>query len=292
MVSRGEGPHTCQNACMTPSLLRILIAFVLTLSLATPCHAVAPQPATVFIEELTSPELRQRIAGGATTILVPIGATEQNGPHMVLGKHNVRVRVLAARIAQALGNAVVAPVVAYVPEGSIQPPVAHMRFAGTISIPEPVFESLLEGAARSFRQHGFQDVVFLGDHGGYQRSLTRVANRLNQEWAKDSRYRIHALPQYFAAAQAPFHAQLKTKGFTTAEIGTHAGLADTALALAVDPALVRLDRLTDSPKAARMDGVNGDPRRATAQAGQWGVQAIVDASTAAIREAIPTRTAR
>ncbi len=278
---------------MTPCLLRVLSALILPLLLTTPAVAGGPAPAgTVFMEEMTSPELRQRIVSGTTTVLVPIGGTEQNGPHMVLGKHNVRVRVLAAQIADRLGNAVVAPVMAYVPEGSIQPPVAHMRFTGTISIAEPAFEGLLEGAARSFRQHGFQDVVFLGDHGGYQKNLARVANRLNQEWARDGHIRVHALPQYYAAAQAPFNDQLKAKGFTAAEIGTHAGLADTALALAVDPALVRRERLTQSPKAAEANGVSGDPRRATAEAGQWGTQAIVDASTAAIREAIRTRAVR
>jgi creatinine amidohydrolase/Fe(II)-dependent formamide hydrolase-like protein len=50
-----------------------------------------------------------------------------------------------------------------------------MRYPGTISIPESAFESLLEHAARSFRQHGLRDVVLLGDHGGYQKSLERVA---------------------------------------------------------------------------------------------------------------------
>ena len=49
----------------------------------------------VYLEEMTSPELRDRIAAGATTALVPIGGTEQSGPHIVLGKHNVRARVLA-----------------------------------------------------------------------------------------------------------------------------------------------------------------------------------------------------
>ncbi len=89
------------------------------------------------------PELRGRIATGATTILMPIGSTDQNGPHMVLGKHNGRARVLAGKIAQRLGNAVVAPVIAYVWQGSISPPAGHMRFPGTVSVPGAVFDSLL-----------------------------------------------------------------------------------------------------------------------------------------------------
>src|SRR6266436_9098101 len=95
---------------------------------------VAHAAETVFLEELTWTELRDQIRSGKTTIIVPIGGTEQNGPHMVLGKHNVRVKVLAEKIARALNNALVAPVIAYVPEGSVNPPSAHMRFPGTITV--------------------------------------------------------------------------------------------------------------------------------------------------------------
>jgi creatinine amidohydrolase/Fe(II)-dependent formamide hydrolase-like protein len=171
-------------------------ALLLALTLVSLAHADAR---SVQIEELTSPELRDRIAAGATTVLIPIGGTEQSGPHMVLGKHNVRARVLATAIAQRLGNALVAPVVAYVPEGSIHPPAAHMRFAGTISIPEAAFESMLEGAARSFKQHGFRHVFFLGDHGGYQKNEQRVAARLDREWARDPACRVYALLDYYHA---------------------------------------------------------------------------------------------
>src|ERR687889_349544 len=114
--------------------------------------ALAQDAKSVFLEELTWTELRDAIRAGTTTVIVPVGGTEQSGPHIVLGKHNVRVRVLAGRIAAGLGNVLVAPVVAYVPEGSVEPPAAHMRFAGTISIPERTFESLLEATARSFKQ--------------------------------------------------------------------------------------------------------------------------------------------
>ncbi len=287
----------CENARMITSALRLvrtpILGFMFALITAGTAHAAGHEPgSSVYIEELTSPELRQRIANGTTTILVPIGGTEQNGPHMVLGKHNVRVRALAGQIAAKLGNAVVAPVMAYVPEGNIQPPAAHMRFTGTISISESAFEAMLDGAARSFKQHGFRDIVFLGDHGGYQKNEGRVANRLNREWAQDGRFRVHALPEYYAAALTPFSTQLKAKGFAAAEIGTHAGLSDTALALAVDPGLVRTERMMKNTRATEADGVIGDPRRATAEIGQVGVQGIVEASVAAIHDAIRTRAAR
>src|SRR4029079_156861 len=160
-------------------------------------------PATVFLDDLTWTELRAEIAAGKTTIIVPIGGTEQNGPHMTLGKHNARVPALAQKIAQALGNALVAPTLAYVPEGGLNPPTAHMRFPGTITIPDATFETLVEYAARSFRLHGFRDIVLIGDHGGYQKSLKTVADRLDHEWASTP-VRVHAIEEYYAAATTLF----------------------------------------------------------------------------------------
>jgi creatinine amidohydrolase/Fe(II)-dependent formamide hydrolase-like protein len=272
----------------TRRALALLAAGALALAGAlAPARAVeagAAAAGTVYLEELTSPELAARIAHGATTVLVPIGGTEQNGPYMVLGKHNVRARALAGEIARRLGDAIVAPVIAYVPEGSIQPPAGHMRFAGTISVPEAAFEAVLEGAARSFRQAGFRQVVFLGDHGGYQAGEARVAARLNREWAKRPACRVHALAEYYRATQTSYVEALKARGFSAAQIGVHAGLADTALSLAVEPALVRGDalaRLHAAPGTA--EGVRGDPRGASAALGELGVQRIVESSVAAIR---------
>lgn len=235
----------------------------------------------VMLADLTSPELAARIAAGTTTVLVPVGGTEQSGPHLVLGKHNRRVEVLAARIAERLGNAVVAPVIAYVPEGAVNPPAGHMRYSGTISVPDAAFEGVLEGAARSLRQHGFRDVILLGDHGGYQKNLERVAVRLNREFATSAgnACRVVALTEYYRVTQTDYIQALKAHGATAAEIGEHAGLADTALALAVDPALVRAEALAN---AAGKPGVSGDPRRANAELGRLGSETIVDVSAAAI----------
>ena len=128
--------------------------------LAVTTCALAQTPAPIFIEDLTSPELKRAIDAGRTIVLVPIGGTEQNGPHMTLGKHNVRVRALAERIARTLGDALVAPVVAYVPEGGVAPPQAHMRFPGTITVPDAAFETTLEFAARSFASTGSATLSF------------------------------------------------------------------------------------------------------------------------------------
>jgi creatinine amidohydrolase/Fe(II)-dependent formamide hydrolase-like protein len=269
---------------MGRSTLRLfLVALV-----AASATALAQPPASVFLEDLTSPELAAAIRAGKTTILVPIGGTEQNGPHMVLGKHNVRAKVLAGKIAQELGNALVAPVIAYAPEGGVNPPTGHMRYPGTITVPADVYRKVLESAARSFRLAGFRHIVFLGDHGDYQKDNEIVARQLDREWASTP-VRVYAIVEYYRAATDGFAKTLKARGYSDAEIGLHAGLADTALALAVDPGLVRPEQQQFPPGTAALSGVSGDPRRATAALGKPGIDAIVAQSVAAIRAAVAHR---
>jgi creatinine amidohydrolase/Fe(II)-dependent formamide hydrolase-like protein len=246
--------------------------------------AIAQTPASVFIDDLTWTELRDGVAAGKTTIIVPIGGTEQNGPAMALGKHNVRAKILSERIARSLGNALVAPVIAYVPEGGVDPPTQHMRFPGTISIPAVTFEKTLEYAARSFRHAGFHDIVFLGDHGGYQKSERAVAARLNREWRTEVT-RVHAIEEYYRITESAYVQALKQRGYTEAEIGSHAGLADTSLALALTPDLVRPDRLGTHGQLTAAQGVYGDPRRASADLGQLGADLVVAGTVQAIRKA-------
>jgi creatinine amidohydrolase/Fe(II)-dependent formamide hydrolase-like protein len=262
-------------------LLKISAALlVLVALLAAPALAQAPD--TVFLEELTWPELRAQVAAGKTTIILPIGGTEQNGPHMALGKHNARVRALSERIARRLGNALVGPVIAYVPEGALDPPTGHMRFPGTITIPDDVFRRSLESAARSLRLHGFRDIVFLGDHGSTQAGEKAVAARLNRDWAATPA-RAHAVEEYYRAATAEFRELLRARGFRPEELGEHAAVPDTSLTLAIDPTLVRKDPPADARVAGAGSGVDGDPRRASAELGRLGVDLIVTRTVAAIK---------
>ena len=262
--------------------MRRLARWIAATGLCAALQLAWPAPTEVSLEAMTSPELRAAIAAGTTTVLLPIGGTEQNGGHLVLGKHNLRVKLLAERIAQALGHTLVAPVLAYVPEGAVHPPTAHMRYAGTLSVPEKAFEAMLEGAAASLAQHGLRDIVLLGDHGGYQSSLARVAQRFNRDPAHHGS-RLHALPEYYRASQVGFAQWLQAQGHATSAIGEHAGLADTALTLALAPHAVRQDMLARPAQPGELDGVSGDPRQATAALGQAGVEQIVAASVKAIK---------
>lgn len=248
--------------------------------------ASAAPPRSVHLEELTTAEVAAALReGGTTTIIIPVGGTEQSGPHLVLGKHNLRVRILAGRVAAQLGDALVAPVMAYVPEGRIDPSTEHMRFAGTISIPEPVFQAVLEAATRSFWQHGFRHVVLLGDHGGYQGSLRALAGRLRPP-AGSASARVHFVGAYYQAAQAPFSELLRARGLNQAQIGSHAGAADTALQLGVAPESVRTELLAHAARTGRAGGTAGDPRPATAELGRAGADLIVAATVSAIRAAV------
>ena len=255
--------------------LPLLLAVWVTL------HSPAVRAAadSVFLEELTSSEVSDALSAGRTTIIIPVGGTEQNGPHMALGKHNVRAKALAGKIAVELGNALVAPVVAYVPEGRISPPTEHMRYAGTISVPEAAFKAVLDGAARSFAQHGFTDIVILGDSGNYQTALKAVADELNRSW-KGGPARAHFIAEYYKAGQQPFIQQLRQRSLSDAQIGSHAGAADTALMLAVDGSRVLPENM-----AASAPGVAGDPKRASAELGKLGTELIMQQSVAAIRKA-------
>ena len=267
---------------------RVWAGLICLLCLLLAPMARAQTPDTVFLEELTWTELRDQIAAGKTTIILPIGGTEQSGPAMALGKHNLRAKALSERIARVLGNALVAPVIAYVPEGAIDPPTAHMRFPGTITLPDEVFEKTLEYAARSFKLHGFRDIVFLGDHGGYQKDEVAVADRLNREWSKTP-VRVHAMTGYYEVTQTDFVQALKQRGYRDEEIGTHAGLADTSLTLALDPGLVRGNLLPSGATLGRADGVYGDPTRASAALGEIGVALIVERTVKAITKAVQER---
>lgn len=288
-AKRDSRPATGRRGAAA-TLAALLVAALVTVGLAVADRAAAgaagaSPPDTVFLEELTWTELRDLIQAGKTTIILPAGGTEQNGPHMALGKHNARVRANAEAIARRLGNALVAPVLAYVPEGRIDPPTGHMRFPGTITLPDPWFEKVLEYAARSFKAAGFRDVVLIGDSGENQPGQRAVAARLSGEWAA-SPVRVHAIEAYYRATDA-LRKRLRAEGYPEQDLDGHAALIDTSLTLAVDPRLVRTDRLR--PAAGPGQGVVGDPSRATAELGRAGVEAIVERTVAAIRSATARR---
>ncbi len=237
---------------------------------------------TRFLEEMTWPEVRAAIDGGNRTALIPTGGTEQNGPHMALGKHNVIVRHTSEQIANRLGNALIAPVMTYVPEGNITPPEGHMRFAGTISLRESTFEAVLEDTVRSLKQHGFTIICLIGDSGGNQEPQARIAEKLLQEW-KGENIRVIHVSDYYSTANGQDQ-WLLSKGFAHEEIEGHAALSDTSELMAINPFLVRdSERVDRSPADDPSLGVTATAKHASADIGTALLQRKIDAAVKQIQ---------
>ena len=263
-------------------IVPVLYGCVLLSCMVSPCSAQAPsvpQPGSVFLEELTWTEVRDAIAAGKTTVIIPTGGTEQNGPHMVLGKHNYLVKYKSGEIAAQLGNALVAPVVAYVPEGDVNPPTGHMKYAGTITTPQDVFVKVLEFAARSFRQHGFVDVVLIGDSGGNQEGQRIVAAALNSEWASTP-VRVHHITAYYPGRGDDW---VVSQGVSAADVGAHAGTHDTASLMYINPSMLRFDKMVVG-KSGDGNGHVGNPAKATALFGRRILEMQIEDAVAQIRE--------
>ena len=237
-----------------------------------PAGTPSQAPDTVFIDELTWEETRDALKAGKTTVIVPIGGTEKNGYHMVLGKHNFVVTHAANLMARKLKNALVAPAIQYVPEGD-----PDRAGPGIISLPSPAYDMLLDAAARSLKAHGFTDILFIGDSGGNQAGMTNVATKLNEEW-KDSWAKVYPLTGYYEDGRVHYRAWMEAAfGYDETIIGSHAGISDTSQMLHVRPAGIRKDQI--KPWGGPADsGVSGDPTKSTAEIGKMGIEFKVNAA--------------
>jgi len=243
----------------------------------------APLPNTIALADMTWVEVRAALERDYTTVIVPTGGIEQNGPHMILGKHDYIVRNAAERIATELGHTLVAPVVSYVPEGSYDPPSGHLRFSGTMGVPETVYGAMLEGIARSLKAGGFRTICFIADHGGSQAPQAEMATRLNAEWAKSGVRVVHVDAYYSDSAQVE---RLLREGESRADIGEHASIIDTSELMAVRPEGVDLARLRDQPFTLQATGIIGNPAKASAELGRQLLDIRIRAAVRQIRSAM------
>jgi creatinine amidohydrolase len=206
----------------------------------------------MWLADLAWPEVAVRAAGGAV-LAVPLGSTEQHGPHLPLSTDTDIAVVLCQRLASARPGVLIAPPVAYGSSGE------HDGFAGTLSIGQAAVEHLVLELGRSATKT-FRHVLFVSAHGGNAQPVARAVERLR------SRSRDVTL----------FQPRLDGSD-------AHAGHHETALQLAVSPGRVRMDRAVtgdtralatlmprlraDGVKAVSASGVLGDPTTATAAAG-------------------------
>jgi creatinine amidohydrolase/Fe(II)-dependent formamide hydrolase-like protein len=223
----------------------------------------AQAPASVFIEDYTWPELRDAIAAGNTSVLVFSGSVEESGPHLILGKHNIRARVYAERVARELGHTLVAPIVPAAPTGR-----GLMHFPGTIDIRPEVFAAFNADIVRSLAAAGFKHIFLLGDHAGNQGPLRELAPRLDKELAARGVH-VHFIGAGFAKGAQDIGALMQSRHLRG---NGHAGFSDTAELWAIDSSGVRPGLIaqgdTSGGDALDAHGVSGDPRGATPELGR------------------------
>ena len=268
---------------------------LVALSVAAPqvvfAQAATPDPETprildafdtVFLEEMTWLEVRDAIREGKTTAIIPTGGIEQNGPYLALGKHNYILRATTDRVARILGDALVAPIVPFVPEGDLDPPSGHMLYPGTISVSQETFQALLKDIARSLRAHGFLHIILIGDSGGNQDGMRAVAEELSVEWVEGETM-IHFVPQYYD--NPLWNTWLELHGIDQLDEGLHDDVRHSAIMMVVDPTTVRMEQRM-AQGLFSINGVELAPAERTIELGRELVEYQANITANAIRMAI------
>jgi creatinine amidohydrolase len=243
-----------------------------------------PEANTVRMERMTWMDIRDALAAGKTTAIIATGGMEPNGPWLVTGKHNYVLRANCDRMARHLGNALCAPVLEYVPEGDIESQSGHMASPGTISLRQETFEATLTDIAGSLRQHGFENIVFIGDSGGNQSGMANVVNALNAEWGSGTR--AHFIGEYYRRPEGSRNV-LQELGVTNEDMPSD-GLHD-------DPNIT-LNMMLDDPNSVRWQArvatgqavINGVDISNLSQSLAW-AEEIADARTARTAKIIQDR---
>lgn len=240
---------------------------------------------SLWIEELTYIEVRDLIADGHTTVIIPTGGIEQNGPYLATGKHNFVLRAHCPAIARELGNALCAPIIAIAPPDNPLPTGA-MRYPGSVTVREETYQAILDDVASGFKLHGFKNIVFIGDSGGHQRSMETAAAVLEKRWT-GSGVSVHFVEEYYSPGWE------ETERYTEEVLGVaeskkdghHDDIWVTAMMMVVDPDSVRYHERLEAGLAS-INGVSIASLQETIELGRKMVAFRAAFSAKAIRAAI------
>ncbi len=206
----------------------------------------------------------------AKVALIPVGSTEQHGPHLSLGTDFLTAQALAQAVAQDL-NIICTPVI---PVGVSE---HHRQFWGTLWVSPETFRRYMKEIAQSLASHGVRRIVFVNGHGGNNASLQEICRELRAE-------NIFAI--VWAWWLDPEVQKLTDELFRSR--GTHAGAIETSIVLALDPSLVDYSQIDAAAHGASeiyattregaqlpldtidfsRSGATLDPREASQEAGQ------------------------
>ena len=243
---------------------------------------------TVFMEDMTWMEIRDAMKAGKDTVIVATGGLEQNGPYLVSGKHNIVLRATTEAIARKLGNALVASIIQFVPEGDIDPPTGHMKYPGTISLTAATFDALLTDVASSLKTNGFRTIVFIGDSGGNQAGMKKVAEALGAKWAAaGASTGIHFIKEYYEyPALQEWIA--KTLGVTQVDEGLHDDYGISSIMALVDPDSIRFHQRVAKGKDT-INGVKLAPLSTTQANARKMIEYRTEATVIALKKALAAR---
>ena len=146
---------------------------------------------TVWIEDMTSVEVRDQIKAGKSTALIIVGGMEDNGPYLPVGKHGTVMKIEAEAIARKLGNALVAPLIDTAPGNPEKP-----GLPGAIALSGETYRGVLTDMATSLKADGFTNILFMGDHGPDQKPEIEVAQALNEKWKGSGVFLAHIAAYY------------------------------------------------------------------------------------------------
>jgi creatinine amidohydrolase/Fe(II)-dependent formamide hydrolase-like protein len=246
-----------------------------------------PKANTVWLEEMTWMDVRDAQKAGKKTIIISTGGIEPNGPWLALGKHNYVLRSNCESIARALGNALCAPIVPFVPEGGMEPPTGHMTTNGTITLNQATFEALLTDIAKSLKVGGFENIIFIGDSGGNQKGQQAVATKLNAEW-KGSAVAAHIGKYYdYEGIKEHFAKKGDIKG-PEADEGMHDDVVITLNMYATDPESVRYKERVAANKAT-INGVSVADKDKNAKLAKEIIAYRTEIAVAEIKKAIANK---
>jgi creatinine amidohydrolase/Fe(II)-dependent formamide hydrolase-like protein len=247
-------------------------------------NPLPPNP-SVFIEEMTWMDVRDALAKGKTTAIITTGGIEPNGPWLVTGKHNYVNRANCEAIARKLGNALCAPNIEFVPEGTIDPPSSHMTSPGTISLREETFRALLTDVAHSLKMHGFKNIIFIGDSGGNQAGQRAVAEELNKKFNGEAIV-AHVQEYYTYGVVGEY---MQKQGLTEGKSdGLHDDPVITLNMFYADPKSVRYDERVKAGKAT-INGVDISDRKKAAELAKKIVDFRAQYTVDAINKAIANK---
>lgn len=202
---------------------------------------------TVWIEDMTLPEIRDALRSGKTTALLFAGGMEDNGPYVVVDQHGEIVRAQCEQIARKLGNALCAPILHIAPgdpERAVKP--------GTIALRPEVFKSVVHDVATSLKAQGFKNVYTMVDHGSAARPMMEISQALAEEW-KGGSARIEYIKAYYDNAEIEKYVRDVLNVKETSE-GYHDDYFTAAVSVAIDPLSARIPQRIKAHKTT-LNGV-------------------------------------